>query len=74
MEKKNKAFKKLVMMLLGLLIVVLFLNHTISDFEESKTDIQTRIGQKTTGGELSISEYIMLCEKTIGKSAAENSY
>lgn len=66
MEKKNKAFKKLVMMLLGLLIVVLFLNHTISDFEESKTDIQTRIGQKTTGGELSISEYIMLCEKTIG--------
>ncbi len=66
MENKNKAFKKVVMILLGALIVVLFLNATISDFEESKTDIKTRIGEKTTGGELSISEYIMLCEKTIG--------
>ncbi len=66
MERRNKAFKKLVFILFCVLMVVLFLNATISDFEESKTDIQTRIGQKTTGGELSISEYIMLCEKTIG--------
>ena len=66
MEKRNKALKKAVLLMLGILIVVLFLNSTISDFEESKTDIKSRIGEKVNGGELSISEYIMLCEKTIG--------
>lgn len=66
MEKRNKAFKKLVFVLFCALIVVLFLNTTIKDFEESKADITVRIGEKVKGGELSISEYIMLCEKTIG--------
>lgn len=66
MEKRNKAFKKLVFVLFCALMVVLFLNTTINDFEESKSDITARIGEKSNGGELSISEYIMLCEKTIG--------
>ena len=66
MERKKNAIKKLVFMLLGALIVVLFLNSTLKDFEESKVDIKSRIGEKVNGGELSVSEYIMLCEKTIG--------
>ena len=66
MERKKNAIKKLVFMLVGALIIVVFLNSTISDFEESKLDIKAKIGEKINGGELSVSEYIMLCEKTLG--------
>lgn len=61
-----KKIKKAVVVMLGILITLVLINNSITDFEESKGDIISKIGEEVNGATLTINEYIMLCEKTIG--------
>lgn len=62
----NAACKKLSATLVVILIVVCFLNVTLKDFEKEKLNMANIIGEKVTGKQVTLNEYVMLCEKTIG--------
>lgn len=57
---------KILGVLLSIIIVMLFINITLNDYMENKEDILKIIGNDATNSELSLTEYVLLSEKTIG--------
>ena len=62
----NAACKKISAVLILVLIVLCFVNVTLKDFEKEKLSMANIIGEKVTGKQITLNEYIMLSENTIG--------
>lgn len=54
--------KKIIKILLFLIIILIFLNVTLSRYTDEKSDVSRRLGSKITGGTISISEYARISE------------
>ncbi len=66
MKKKKINRKKITIFLLTAVIVVLFLIFTLKSFEEEVTDINNIMGERVTNVQLSVNDFVKLCENTIG--------
>ena len=62
----NAICKKICGTLIVVLVVICFINSTLKDFENEKMSMKNIIGEKVAGKQISLNEYVLLCEKTIG--------
>lgn len=57
---------KILGILLLLIIILTFITFSLKDFENNGLDIQNRIGEEVSTSNITINEYVLLTEKTIG--------
>ena len=66
-EKSNKKVNnKILLVLLIIIIVLLFINYTVQKFVDEEIDIKTKIGPVIGSSSVTINEFVLLSERTIG--------